>query len=363
MPLLFGNTAASGAGLDGLTSLTAAPSATYLYTAGVRTDGTYWLNPSGTSPFQAYCIMSRDGGGWVKVLQYWNGTDIGGSSAVNANGTWTTGEINYQAGKLATSDITALHQTKTTALLRTNPKAHRYWKYQIESGATHFPRASRIGIRDKDAVETNMVVFTSDNCGDSGGIPTTGEYYTVDLGSPKVITNSYFYSVYGSGTRTGAHSLWWSDNNSTWYQAVPSVATSNNGSCGMKYTDYTTGFRDALFNYGVNTAKLVQTGNLTDWGTDQDPTASYTFSMDTGGNANYSQSRTYTNDTRGRCTHGNGNFKWHSDHNYTSDAICHGFYDTYFGSNLHWMGAPGYANGEQYFGAVNQGTSFAVYVK
>lgn len=363
-PILFGNTASSGGSLNGLTSETAAPSAVYLYNNGVTTDGTYWLNPSGTNPFQAYCIMSRDGGGWVKVLQYWNGTDIGSSPAVNTNGSWTTAEINYAAGKLATSDITLLHQTKTTALLRTNNKAHRYWRYTVESGQTHYPRVSRIGLTDKDGVDTNITTFTSDNCGDSGGIPGAGTSYSYDFGTAKVITGSYIYSVYNGGVRAAAHSLWWSDDNSTWYKATPSnIVVSNNSSCGIQRITYSTSFRDALFNYGLNTAKLFQTGNLPDWGTDMDPTQSYTFSMDTSGNANYSQSRTYTNDTRGRCIHNNGNFRWHSDHNYTNDAICHGFYNTWFGSNLHWMGLPGYANGEQYFGAPNEGTSFAVYVK
>ena len=103
------------------------------------------------------------------------------------------------------------------------------------------------------------------------------------------------------------------------------------------------------------------------WGTDRDPTG-YTLSADPSSNGNYLYSKTYTNDPQGRCGHASSQWQWSSDHNYTNDAICWGFYPGWFGSNLHWMGGAGggsgysYAGGEKYFGQ-SSGTAMAVYLK
>jgi len=74
------------------------------------TNGVYWIKPTGGSgtAFQTYCIFTRDGGGWMKILQYYGGTNMDTSSAINANGSWTTAEINQAAGKLSSADILAL---------------------------------------------------------------------------------------------------------------------------------------------------------------------------------------------------------------------------------------------------------------
>lgn len=74
------------------------------------TDGKYWIRPkfgSGTA-FQTWCIMTRDGGGWMKAAQYNNGVDISGSAAINSGGTWIDAEINLAAGKIPTTDFNAL---------------------------------------------------------------------------------------------------------------------------------------------------------------------------------------------------------------------------------------------------------------
>jgi len=104
--------------LDGSNAAAAAPSGLYLRnTLGITTDGTYWLNPTGTNAFQAYVINSRDGGGWVKFLQYHAGTDLSSTAAVNPGGTWTNSEISLSAGKLRHADINALI-TGSSALVR-----------------------------------------------------------------------------------------------------------------------------------------------------------------------------------------------------------------------------------------------------
>ena len=118
MPLLFGNTASSGSAIDGLSAATAAPSGLYLRnTLGITTDGTYWLNPTGSNAFQAYVINSRDGGGWVKAISYNNSVDLSTSNAVNQNGSWVNQERGLYAGKLRTADFNAL-QTSNAYLMR-----------------------------------------------------------------------------------------------------------------------------------------------------------------------------------------------------------------------------------------------------
>lgn len=226
--------------IDGLTQATAAPSGVYLRnTLGITTDGVYWLNPTGSNAFQAYVINSRDGGGWVKFLQYHAGTDLSGTNALNAGGTWTTSEISLSAGKLRTADINAL-----------------------------------------------------------------------------ITGNQFLFRV--------------------------------------------TGGTDPLLNNRAGTGKFSYATTLGPWGTDVDPTLAYTLSLDNDNNGTYDESVNYTNDPQGRCTHASGVFQWYSDHNYTGAAICWGFYPSWMGTNLHWMGGGGkYSGGELYWGSASYAGSNA----
>lgn len=390
MPLIetIGSSSAKAFGLtglkaiDGLQAGTAAPSARYLYdTLGYRTNGAYWLNPTGTNPFKAWCIMDRDGGGWVKVAQYYNGTDISGASAINENGTWTTQERNLAAGKLRTADIDALHQTKTTFLtrvLQTTSGAHRYWRYRVGSSSdsyttNHFPRAARIGLTINNSLtsshgtDQDIIVFTPDNCADGGTIPSNGTVYAYDFGSAVEVTGSYFYSTFNGGYRAATVTIEYSDNNSSWTTAWTGPVSNNSNQCGIIRTGVTT--YDPMWSWGAGTMKYVGSANAPSWGTDQDPTA-YTLYLDSSSNGNYLYSKAYGNDTRGRCTHVGDGWVFPSDHNYTNSAICWSYNKTAFSTNFHWMGGNGnenstgysYSGGELRFG-LNSTSSAAVYVK
>jgi hypothetical protein len=98
----------------GSSAETAASGTAALRSAGITQSGTYWLCPTGGSgiPFQAYCIMGRDGD-WVKVAQFNNATSLATTLPVNQNGDWKNLEVNLAAGKIATADWTALMQNNT----------------------------------------------------------------------------------------------------------------------------------------------------------------------------------------------------------------------------------------------------------
>lgn len=99
------------------TEFNPALSGVQLYNAGFRTNGVYYLNPTGQNTFKAYVILDRDGGGWVKVLQYNNGVNMNTTAAVNQNGSWVESEINLFPGKVRTADFSAL-QTQESYLFR-----------------------------------------------------------------------------------------------------------------------------------------------------------------------------------------------------------------------------------------------------
>ena len=72
---------------DGSTSDKAAPSASYLVSLGLTTDGVYWINLPTAGPTQIYCILNPiyDGGGWMMAMKATTGTTFNYSANY-----WTT---------------------------------------------------------------------------------------------------------------------------------------------------------------------------------------------------------------------------------------------------------------------------------
>lgn len=247
---------------DGSSAARAAISASAIKTlTGTNSNGVYWIKPptggSGAA-FQVYCVMDRYGGGWMKFLQWFGGTDMNNANAINAGGAWCSADINGAAGKLANSDIHALQANG--------------------------------------------------------------------------VNNSFLMRVGGGG--------------------------------------------DNLFNNGSGTGKFqLASGSLSNWGTDIDPTSTYTLSLDTSSNDSWDYVVQYTNDPQGRCGHTAGGSKlWYSDHNYNWTILAgsppNSSYPQCFSigqygliTNLHWMsGQPTQSAGEIQWGT-SAGAYAALYIK
>jgi len=385
--------------MDGTTQTQAAPSGQAIADLGITTDGTYWIKPPGGSgtAVQAYVLNSIHGGGWVKFIQYYGGNTIGNQTAAyNTNAAWTSylGGMNY--GKLANSDIHALQSNGTNTAFLMSQDTHqkyRYFRYVEGPAITgHHPRCSRIGFRDIDGNDRNIIVYTSDNCNDVGTyqVGTTGSI-DVGAGNETRATAAFIYSSFGGGTRSAYFTLQGSNNNSSWDNLFSGEMQSV--SCGIKwgqnydyrgYDNSTSQTRlDPLFNMGRGIGGFfLSSGTLTNFGTDMDPTATYDLKLDRERSGTWNYSVTYTNDTRGRCGHtGIGSGKvWVSDHNYngTPGSVngvgiphCFSIGPNGVGTNLHWMsqaepnlvsGNVGQSDGEMYWGT-NTDSSFALWIK
>lgn len=319
--------------------------------------------------------MSRDGGGWAKVLQFYNATSMATTAAVNSGGTWINAEINLAAGKIPTADWTALNTTNSFLMRVTQTSgvgSHRYWRYRAGAAINnHHPRCARIMLYDAMNNYYNAVVFTGDNCSDSGTIPTDGQTWSYDFGGPAQVRGVACYVSY-AGARNAYCYLDWSDDNVNWTNA--GSGQMNAGGCGIvawSVVSYTPA--DSLFYAGAGTAKLAYSGSLPAFGTDLDPTSNYTLYLDRANDGTYEYSATYTNDTRGRCNH-TTNY-WISDHNYNGTysgtppiqsgtiAQCWTIGTDRVITNLHWMSGQVTPSGGNSSWGDTSTSAFSIFVK
>ncbi len=364
--------------LDGTSSTLAAPSASFIKSlTGTTSDGKYWIKaPSGTNTaFQTYCIMSRDGGGWMKALQFYNATSMATTNSVNLNSTWIDYEINLAAGKIATSDWNALNTTQSFLFRITKAAsygAHRYWRYRVGAATiSHHPRFGRLMMSDINGNNYTIYTVAADNCSDNGTVPNDGNAWSYDFGSAKSIISAGMYSVYGGGARGATVYVDYSDDNSNWTNAFSGNMQTNK--CGVVTIGNAVKSSDNLLGSCSATGKFALTsGSLTEYGTDLDPTMGYSQSLDMESNGSYDYVANFTNDGQARCNH-TTNY-WISDHNYnytwvtaqppSSDARqCWTFGTDRFVTNLHWMSGNVVTSG----GSINWGdgtdSSFALFIK
>ena len=245
-------------------------SVTFTVTTSNVSDGTtlYWsLNTvSGT-------INSSDFTGAAVTGSFSISSNTGSVALTLANDTTTEGSESFQlqvrtgstSGTIvATSSTVTIGDTSTNPILAdsvVNPYlelalpygstyintnglgSYRYWRYQTGANLSHFPRASRLILRNTSNSDTTITTFTGDNCSDGGTIPGDGTAYDYDFGSATNIKDTAIYSVYADSDRTASSFLYGSTNNSTW-TLLGSGRTSNTPlggsvSCGVIYSNMT----------------------------------------------------------------------------------------------------------------------------
>lgn len=116
---------------------------------------------------------------------------------------------------------------------------YRYMRYVVGASVNgHHPRCSRLYYIKDDGSRVNFVVFTSDNCADSGTIPTEGTTYTLDLGADaQEIGRGLGGYVSFAGARAAYVSLQGSNDNSSWTTIF--TTTFSASACGL--TDFYNG--------------------------------------------------------------------------------------------------------------------------
>lgn len=123
---------------------------------------------------------------------------------------------------------------------KTSGGGARYWRYREGSAVVgHHPRVSRIIFTDDAGNDVNAVVYTSDNCSDSGTY-IIGNSPTYDAGagnSPRFV-GAKVYSVYSGGLRSANYVVEYSFDGNQWSEYFGGVC-SNNSACGIQVNTVT----------------------------------------------------------------------------------------------------------------------------
>lgn len=213
---------------DGSSAETAPPHAREFATYNMPS-GVYWIKPTGQVAKQTFVDMSNDdgsGGGWVKIHTAWTGSSSdrtndgynetflktgitanfisskiysvfsGGLRSSNYtvqysdnNSDWTTAWTGVASNNASGSVSCGIQQNTGTGSGSYGPR--KYWRF-VEGSAvsSHFPRVSRIILTDIDGIDHNIVVYTSDNCSDSGTYQVGTVSYNVAMAQTSAIMPS-----------------------------------------------------------------------------------------------------------------------------------------------------------------------------